>query len=446
MANRSSLPRASFAETAGFLSSVVLPLLGKGVILRRPPVVAMAQRLELDRRAVETVQGLRERHGDGPLLLPVPGHPYALILSPSHVSRVLELSPQPYAAASDEKRASLSHFEPHGVLVSDDKARQARRPYNEAILDEPCPMHRLAERFLAVVEDEALELTDAADYFTELNWDRFAVGWWRMARRVVLGEGARDDHKVTDLLARLRADANWAFLFPRRRWLHARFLERLDEHLRRAEPGSLAAVIRETPAAKGTDPLGQVPQWLFALDGLARATFRTLALLGTHASIRARAEAEIQGSGPRELPFLRACVLDTLRLWPTTPVILRQAQRDVEWEAGTLRKGTGIIIFSPFFHRDETRLPQAHRFAPEEWLEGRPEDQGLVPFSDGAVRCPGRHISLMLSSMMLAALLRRRAFVPVGMEGIGPQDRMPGTFSPFALRMRPEAPPSLPRA
>ncbi|SHK30321.1 Cytochrome P450 [Roseomonas rosea] len=432
-----SLPRASLAETMGVLSSVVLPVLGKGVLLRRPPVVAMAQRMELDRRAVETVRALRDRHGDGPLVLPVPFHPYALILSPAHVSRVLELSPEPYAAASDEKRSALSHFEPHAVLISDNAARQARRPYNEAVLDTPCPMHRLAARFRAVVEDEAQEMTEAADHFGELDWPGFARAWWRMARRVVLGEGARDDDRVTDLIAKLRADANWAFLMPRRRRLQARFFERLDEHLQRAEPGSLAAIIRATPAAPGTDALGQVPQWLFALDALARATFRTLALLGTHPALRSRAEAEIQAREPQDLPFLRACVLDTLRLWPTTPVILRQATRDVEWEHGLLRRGTGIIIFAPFFHRDETRLPQAHRYAPETWLEGRPEDQGLVPFSDGPARCPGRNISLMLSSMMLAALLRRRPFSPVDADGIQPEDRLPATLSAFELRFRP---------
>jgi cytochrome P450 len=401
----------------------------------------MAQRLGLDRRAVQTVQRLRDRHGDGPLLLPIPLHPYALILSPAHVSRVLELSPEPYAAASDEKRSALSHFEPHAVLISGNAERATRRPYNEAVLDASCPVHRLAERFFAVVEDEATELVDAARYQDELDWDRFAIAWWRMARRVVLGEGARDDDALTDMIARLRADANWAFLHPKRRRLRARFLERLEDHLRRAEPGSLAAIMRAMPAPPGTDPAGQVPQWLFALDALARATFRTLALLGTHPAQRARAEEEIQASqgpsGRRELPFLRACVLDTLRLWPTTPVVLRQATADVEWEHGMLAKGSGIIIFAPFFHRDDTRLPQADRFAPETWLAGRPEDEGLIPFSDGPVRCPGRNLSLTLASAMVAALLRRNAFTPIGAEDIGPDERLPGTLNAFELRFRP---------
>jgi cytochrome P450 len=433
---KGTLPRASLRETMGFLSSVVLPLIGKGVILRRPPVVDMAQRLGLDRRAVRTVQRLRDRHGPGPVLLPIPFHPYALILSPGHVSRVLGRSPEPFATASDEKRAALGHFEPHGVLVSDSAARSVRRPYNEAVLDHPHPMHRLAQRFVAVAEEEAAALIVDARRKGALDWDLFALAWWRMARRVVFGDAAREDNVLTDLIARLRGDANWAFLQPRRRRLRAEFMERLGNHLRRAEVGSLAAVMAATPAAKATDPAGQVPQWLFALDAPARATFRALALLDTHPAQRARAMEEIAAGAP-ERPFLRACILDTLRLWPTTPVVLRQTTEPVEWEAGTLPEGAGIVIYAPFFHRDDTRLPQADRFAPEAWLEGRPEEQGLVPFSDGPAECPGRNLALLLCSAVLAALLRGEHFALAAPTGLGPEDRLPGTLSAYGLRFRP---------
>jgi hypothetical protein len=40
---------------------------------------------------------------------------------------------------------------------------------------------------------------------------------WRLVRRIVLGDAARDDRSATEELTRLRADANWAYLKPRRR-------------------------------------------------------------------------------------------------------------------------------------------------------------------------------------------------------------------------------------
>ena len=91
------------AETLAVVAEVTTPVLARGVILRRPGVVAMAERLDLDVRAVRRLQRLRTTYGGGPLLLHTPpGLPRALILAPEHVRRVLDQSPEPLAAA--EKR------------------------------------------------------------------------------------------------------------------------------------------------------------------------------------------------------------------------------------------------------------------------------------------------------------------------------------------------------
>src|SRR5215213_7883215 len=112
------LPKATLADTLAVIADVALPTIAKGVILRRPSTVALAERLQLDRRAVRRMQALRDRYGTGPLLLPIPGRLQAVILDPEHVKRVLDESPEPFAAATVEKRAALSHFEPRGVLIS----------------------------------------------------------------------------------------------------------------------------------------------------------------------------------------------------------------------------------------------------------------------------------------------------------------------------------------
>ena len=148
------LPRASTLDTTRVLTTVVLPLAARGVLLRRPPVVALAERLDLDRRAVHLLQRLRARYGPGPLRLGVPGRSVALVLSPEGVQRVLSGSPEPFAVANREKRGALSHFQPHGVLVSHGQLRADRRRVNEAVLDFHRPVHRLAEAIAAKDPDE----------------------------------------------------------------------------------------------------------------------------------------------------------------------------------------------------------------------------------------------------------------------------------------------------
>ncbi|MDP9364870.1 MAG: cytochrome P450 [Chloroflexota bacterium] len=438
--DRMPLPKATLRETLGVLLVVAVPIGARGVIIRRPRVVAVVEKLDLDRRAVRRVQRLRDKYGAGPLLLRLPVRRQALILAPDHVRRVLAESPEPFATASSEKRAALSHFQPQGVLISHGRERAERRRYNEAVLDAPRPVHRLGERFSAVVDEEAAPLLSEARRRGTLDWDAFAGAWFRVVRRVTLGDAARDDQELTDLINQLRSDANWAFLRRKRTELRERFDARLGEHLARAEPGSLAAVMAETPASAETAPAQQVPQWLFAFDPAGMAAIRALALLAAHPEQAARAREEIaarEGSARLDLPFLRACVLESLRLWPTTPMVLRQTTAATTWETGEMPARTGVAIFAPFFHRDDRRRPEADRFAPDLWLEGRAaEDWSLIPFSGGPASCPGRNLVLLVTSAMLASLLRGTHFHLDPPNRLDPRRPLLGTLNHASLRFR----------
>jgi hypothetical protein len=355
-----AVPRTSVKELLGITADVVVPLLARGVIARRPKVLGAVDRLDADRRSVRRMQQIRERYGPGPVVLRMPLRTMALILSAEHVHRVLDGTPEPFATASLEKRAALSHFQPHGVLISDPQERAVRRPFNAAVLDEDRPVHRMAEALVAKVHEEAEALAEDVRRSGSLTWDSFIVAWWRMVRRVVLGDAARDDHALTDMLTQLRHDANWAFLKPKRTKLRQRFLRQLRGHLDRAEPGSLAERIAALQTTDRTAPSHQVPQWLFAFDPAGMSSFRTLALLATHPAQARRVRDEIAErdlSAPQRLPYLRACVLESLRLWPTSPAVLRDTTTETTWETGTLPAGAGVFIFSPLFHRDDRTLP-----------------------------------------------------------------------------------------
>src|SRR4051812_77432 len=431
------VPRASAADTAGALMDVLGPLVARGVIVRRPPVVGLFDRMDADRRAVRRMQRLRARYGEGPLLLAVPGRDIALVLDPAHVRRILAESPEPFATANREKVAALSHFQPHGVLISHGDERADRRRFNEDVLDYGRPVHRLAESLVAKLGEEADELLAQVTRSGRLTWDDYAIAWWRMVRRVTLGDRAREDHELTDMLRRLRGDANWAFAKPKRNSLRNAFLERLQRHLDRAEPGSLAELVASVPSTERTRPTEQVPQWLFAFDAAGMAGYRALALLDAHRQQIDRARGEIADrdlAAPQDLPFLRSCVLESVRLWPTTPGILRDTTSETTWPTGTLPRGAGVVIFVPFFHRDDERLPYADSFAPELWQDGRAgEDWPLVPFSAGPGECPGRDIVLLLTSSLIAHLLAAaelRQSEPRPLRADGP---LPGTLSPFRL-------------
>jgi cytochrome P450 len=431
------VPRITAAETAGVLADVVAPLIGRGVIARRPRVVGLLDRLNAERRGVRRLQTLRARYDEGPVLLRIPGRNVALILSAPDLLRVLEGSPEPFATANVEKQAALATFQPHGVLISHGPERAERRRWSEQVLETPSPVHSLAQAMLAKLREEAGQIAEQARTSGSLSWDAFALNWWRAVRRIVLGDAARDDNEITDLLARLRADANWAQLAPRRRGVQKAFLDRLGDYLRRGEPGSLASVVRSVPGGPEAAPAEQVPHWLFAFDAAGMASFRTLALLDAHPEHAAQARTEIDRQDltvSHELPFLRACVLDSLRLWPTTPAVLRDTTTVTAWRNGILPAGSAVAIFAPFFHRDDQRLPFADAFRPDLWLPGgEAHCWPLIPFSDGSAECPGRNVVMLLTSSLLAMLLSQLDLTLASPAGFGGTDALPATLSPFRL-------------
>ncbi|MEV7604002.1 cytochrome P450 [Paenarthrobacter sp. NPDC089322] len=438
MTTHAALPTASALDSITFLLDVFVPTVAKGPIKRRPRVEELAERLRLDERALARMRKLDHKYPQGPLLLRLPLRNQAVVLRPSELHFVLRNTPEPFSPASSEKRGALAHFEPRNVLISTGLERSARRALQEQALDTDSPVHRFSGHFLPIIAEETDALLAEVRAVGQLDWSRFTAAWHRAVRRVVFGDGARDDVQLTDMLARLRKDANWSALKPVRSRTRAAFLDRVHRRMLAAGPGSLAYTMRAHEPSANAAPTDQIPQWLFAFEPAGMATFRALAVLSTHPDEQRKARLEIAGdtSDGKHLPYLRSCVLESLRLWPTTPMILRQSTQQVQWPDGVMPPGCGVLVFAPYFHRDGSRLREADAFNPELWLRDDPEavdDWGLVPFSEGPARCPGRQLVLLLTSAMLARLLKDHDFQLMDPHRLAPERRLPGNLNTFSL-------------
>ena len=74
-----SIPKAGLIDTLAVFGQVLIPTVAKGVIIRRPAMLSIAEQLDLDRRAIRRMQHIRKKYGSGPLLLRLPGRTLALI-------------------------------------------------------------------------------------------------------------------------------------------------------------------------------------------------------------------------------------------------------------------------------------------------------------------------------------------------------------------------------
>ncbi|MBO0681475.1 cytochrome P450 [Mycolicibacterium sp. S2-37] len=408
-----------------------------GVIARRRPAVRALETVQADARAVRRMRQLREEFGAGPVELVLPGRRMVVVLDPDDVGRVLAGAPDPFHPANREKRKALEWFQPNGVLISQGPIRRQRRDLNDSALDSDSEMHRLAGAFAHVVTSEARELVEAVSARGTMDADEFMAAWWRIVRRVALGDRARDDEEITDALLRLRRAGNWSFLSLPHHRKRAKFLERLYDYVEDPQVGTLAAAVADVPARGAVDPVGQMPQWLFAFDAAGMAQLRALAALATHPAEVARAiEDAAEPDQLRLRPFLRASVLESVRLWPTTPTILRDTTADTTWRDGavTIEKGAGLMIVTPAFHRDPELLPFANDFVPDIWLDGRAQTYPqLVPFSAGPAECPGRNLVLFATSTLLANLLSALDFRLSSTPQLSPEEPLPVTLNQYGV-------------
>ncbi|MGW5437055.1 cytochrome P450 [Nocardia asteroides] len=434
-----SHPRLTGVRAVATLADLGLAGFAAGVIARRRRTMGLLERTGADARAVARIHRLRDEFGAGPVELVLPGRRVIVVLDPADVGRVLADAPSPFDPANREKRAALGQFQPHGVLVSRGELRAQRRALNEAALDTGAALHRLATPFAEVIADEAARLTTAATAAGHLDAAGFTVAWWRLVRRLTLGSAARDDDEITDLLWTLRSAGNWSFLAPRHRRTREKFFDRLYDYAESPDPDSLLGALLATPTTGATDPIGQVPHWLFAFDAAGIALSRALALLATHPDQRSVATTEaLNQTDPATLPYLRACVLESVRLWPTTPLILRETTEDTDWGEGdqrfTLDAGAALLVAAVAFYRDERTLPFAHDFVPDIWLDGRARTTPqLVPFSAGPAACPGRDLVLFTTSTLLAQLLRTSDVELRSTPGLDPNAPLPLTYNNFGL-------------
>ncbi|WP_436890134.1 cytochrome P450 [Nocardiopsis dassonvillei] len=403
----------------------LLPLLStlvaRGVIVRRPLWEGVAAALDTDRRLAGLLRELRERYGDEPLPLTVAGRPLALVLAPEDVRSVLEGTPDPFSPGGREKRGALAHFQPHGVLASDIDARGPRREANEEALA-PGRLHPDTGVLDAHADEEAAVLRHALGGSGVLDWPRFSASFDALARRLVFGTWAAGDHLTTVLLRHLRSRADWSYALPVDRRTREEFLDRVRAGIERAEPGSLAARLPQDDRVRPED---QVAHWLFAFDAAAIASFRALALLTAW-----DADAGEEAGDPARLA---ATVQESVRLWPTTMVILRETVRETALRGRVFPEGTAFVVVSSYFHRDP-RLPYADTYAPEIWQDGRARaEPGLVPFSHGPAGCPGRDVVLSSASRFLGALTAGGLPVRADSAPLSAGD-LPATLDHTALR------------
>ncbi|XP_016527093.1 sterol 26-hydroxylase, mitochondrial isoform X2 [Poecilia formosa] len=110
------------------------------------------------------------------------------------------------------------------------------------------------------------------------------------------------------------------------------------------------------------------------------------------------------------MPFLRAVIKETLRMYPVIPINSRIIkEKPVAVGGYQFPENTGFTFCHYAISHDEKTFPEPYRFKPERWLRDgrqRPNAFGSIPFGYGVRGCVGRRIAELEMYLVLFQLIR----------------------------------------
>ena len=143
-----------------------------------------------------------------------------------------------------------------------------------------------------------------------------------------------------------------------------------------------------------------------------------LYLIAKHAPTRARIRAEVLGvcgagdvayKDIDKLPFTRAVIDETMRLFPPAPILNRQCQEAVHILGRDINPRDHVILNNYIMHRAERLWDNPMAFDPDRFLrEPKLKAKGApyMPFGAGPRICVGAAFAVMEAMMALATLVR----------------------------------------
>jgi cytochrome P450 len=143
------------------------------------------------------------------------------------------------------------------------------------------------------------------------------------------------------------------------------------------------------------------------------------------------------------LEYVEACIHETMRLKPVTPILSAQANRDIVIGDIEVPADTFVLGVMRRDAMDERYFPRAAKFEPERWVYHGTKSPGnatarvMMPFGAGPRLCPGRYLALLEIKMAVAMLLGNFSIERVGTDDGKPaQEFFAFTMGPVGLRMK----------
>ena len=118
-----------------------------------------------------------------------------------------------------------------------------------------------------------------------------------------------------------------------------------------------------------------------------------------------------------QMPYLKAWVRETLRLFPVLSQLSRILTQDIVLSGYNIPSGTQASFLLYYMSRNESNFEDAEDFKPERWLRGKdknhlmealaPNPFASIPFGFGTRMCIGRRVAELELHLLLARIVQQ---------------------------------------
>src|SRR5262249_23199857 len=144
---------------------------------------------------------------------------------------------------------------------------------------------------------------------------------------------------------------------------------------------------------------------LFGHDTAAAAMAWAFAHIYSHPTVVERIRAEA-GADPEALPFLTACVKESMRLCPVVVHLGRTAAADLRLGQHDARRGEKVIPCTYLAQHNPEVFPEPDVFRPERFLNGQRYEHAYFPFGFGSRTCVGKPFAMRQMLLVIATAVR----------------------------------------
>ncbi|XP_067666927.1 1,25-dihydroxyvitamin D(3) 24-hydroxylase, mitochondrial-like [Haliotis asinina] len=194
-----------------------------------------------------------------------------------------------------------------------------------------------------------------------------------------------------------------------------------------SEVGFLASFVQENTLSI-EDIYSNVSELLgAAIDTTSNTTQMTLHEIAKNPQVQGRILEEVNRVVPpdqqptaehlKDMHYLKAVIKETLRMYPTAPVVLRILQQEATILGYTIPKGVSLAVHLYPLGRNPKYYDDPDEFRPERWLrdEGNKKIHAFawLPFGFGPRMCVGRRVAELEMQLLISQLVRKFHIEPV---------------------------------